>query len=164
MSMVHPTKLNLGSGFDYRDGYLNVDVNSDYDPDLVIDLEEFPWDLPTSHFEEIICQDVFEHINPRLRPEFLEEVKRVITDKGTFVITLPVPEVGAGWNVTHFGVPSWRWIHNTKRGSDWQLVSLSSQPVWLGHFMPDVVRRSLTRLGIRSISDTTAILTPKNYD
>lgn len=159
-----PAKLNLGSGWDYKTDYLNVDVNPDYDSDRIIDLEQFPWDLPTAHFEKVVCQDVFEHINPRKRLEFLSEIKRVLKEDSTFIITLPVPEVGAGWNVTHFGVPSWRWIHNSKRGEDWDVQSVSSQPVWFGRFLPDRIRRAITRVGIRCIAATTVVLTPRKQN
>jgi hypothetical protein len=35
-----PRKLNLGCGWDKRDGYLNVDLHGSHDPDLVADVRQ----------------------------------------------------------------------------------------------------------------------------
>ena len=40
-------KLNLGCGFDKRDGWLNVDSFPECAPDQLLDIEQTPWDLPT---------------------------------------------------------------------------------------------------------------------
>ena len=40
-------KLNLGCGFDKREGWLNVDSFAACQPDKLLDIEATPWDLPT---------------------------------------------------------------------------------------------------------------------
>ena len=49
------TKINLGCGHDYKDGWVNVDFYDDSKCDVVHDLEEFPWpweDLSLIHISE----------------------------------------------------------------------------------------------------------------
>lgn len=70
-----PTRLNAGSGKDFKEEYLNIDINSAWDPDILMDLSvpinpkeihkthRFgETSLPEGHFEEIIANDVLEHV------------------------------------------------------------------------------------------------------
>ena len=38
-------KYNLGCGTDKKEGYVNVDKYEVFNPDKIIDLEKFPWDI-----------------------------------------------------------------------------------------------------------------------
>jgi predicted SAM-dependent methyltransferase len=55
-------KLNLGCGFDRREGWLNVDNFGECQPDRLLDLEQTPWDLPSDAFDEILLKHVLEHV------------------------------------------------------------------------------------------------------
>ncbi len=55
-------KLNIGCGWDKRDGYLNIDVDPNCKPDLLIVDNDFS-KIPKNHFEEIVANDVLEHIS-----------------------------------------------------------------------------------------------------
>ena len=57
----YPQRLNLGCGFDIKLGYLNVDLNSCHNPDLVADIRCLKM-LPSGFYEEIIAQDCLEHL------------------------------------------------------------------------------------------------------
>ena len=65
-----PRRLNLGCGNDRRPGYLNVDIHEWQNPDLVADICHLDM-LPAGYYEEIVAQDVLEHL-PRL------DTKRVL--------------------------------------------------------------------------------------
>ena len=52
--------MNVVCGFDYRKGYLNVDLHAVHKPDLVADVTRLPM-LPPEAFDEILAQDVLEH-------------------------------------------------------------------------------------------------------
>ena len=61
MDLLKSKKLNLGCGYDKRAGYLNVDLNDFHSPDVVaniIELNEFP----SNSYQEIIAQDILEHV------------------------------------------------------------------------------------------------------
>lgn len=56
-----PRKINVGCGYDRREGYLNVDLHAVHEPDLVADVVSMPM-LPSGAFDEVLAQDVLEHV------------------------------------------------------------------------------------------------------
>lgn len=60
-----PRKLNFGCGQDKRAGYLNVDVDPQCEPDLLIKDGDTSA-IPRDYFEEIYANDVLEHF-PRMQ-------------------------------------------------------------------------------------------------
>ena len=61
MDLLQSKKLNLGCGYDKREGYLNVDLNDFHSPDLVANIIEMN-EFPSNAYEEIIAQDILEHV------------------------------------------------------------------------------------------------------
>ena len=55
-------KLNLGCGFDKRDGFVNADNFSECEPDVHIDIEQTPWPLADNSFDYILMKHVLEHV------------------------------------------------------------------------------------------------------
>ena len=75
--MSYPLKLNLGCGAKFKENYLNLDIDDEYNPDIVFDLNQPLFVEPTrsfatrrfgnitlhqNSFEDIIALDVLEHI------------------------------------------------------------------------------------------------------
>jgi predicted SAM-dependent methyltransferase len=84
----HPKRLNLGCGFDRRDGFLNVDINACHNPDLICDAANLQV-LPSSYYEYIVANDVLEHI-PRLRTRnVLREWNRILVKNGWLELRVP---------------------------------------------------------------------------
>lgn len=142
---VEASKLNLGSGGDYREGWHNVDIHEANDPDEVRDLEETPWPWPDDRFEEILVDNVLEHIDPRRRVPFLSECRRVLEPGGEMTVRLPTR---TGWDVTHYAVPSYRWPHHPDHADDWEVVSVSGDPVGPGRLMPEALALLCTRYDV----------------
>ena len=86
--LAHPRRLNLGAGFDNRPGYLNVDLNDFHGPDLVGDARSLP-QLPSGHYEEIIAQDVLEHLERADGPKALAEWRRLLAPGGRLWLRVP---------------------------------------------------------------------------
>lgn len=83
---VGPSRLNLGCGEDYRDGWHNVDVSPAVEPDEVADLQTTPWPWKDSAFEVIEARHVLEHLDTVPWSELL----RVLQSGGRFRLTYPI--------------------------------------------------------------------------
>jgi hypothetical protein len=59
--MTELKKINIGCGYDKRAGFLNVDMDPNCEPDLLITDNNFSV-LPRKHFETLVSMDVLEHI------------------------------------------------------------------------------------------------------
>jgi SAM-dependent methyltransferase len=54
--------LDVGCGSKKHAGAVGIDRSPDTDADVVHDLDELPWPLEDSGFDEIVLQDVIEHL------------------------------------------------------------------------------------------------------
>jgi len=83
-----PYRLNLGSGFDRSvTEAINVDINLAARPDVVADLNKFPYPFRDSVFDEVWCKDVIEHLD-RLTV-VMEDIHRISKAGAKVVITVP---------------------------------------------------------------------------
>jgi SAM-dependent methyltransferase len=67
--------LDVGCGSAKWPGAVGVDISPDTDADVVMDLDRFPYPLDSDAFDQILCQDVLEHVADPLRT--MEELHRV---------------------------------------------------------------------------------------
>jgi len=68
--------LDVGCGRKKYPGAVGVDVSADTDADVVLDLDRIPYEeLESDAFDQILCQDVIEHVESPLR--VMEELHRV---------------------------------------------------------------------------------------
>ena len=79
-------RLNLGSGTDIREGWINLDRSALPGVDVVHDVEELPLPFPSDSFDYVLCQDVLEHVDyiPLLR-----DIWRILRIGGTLHIRVP---------------------------------------------------------------------------
>ncbi len=91
-----PRRLNLGCGFDRREGFLNVDLQAFHEPDLVADITDLAM-LPGQYYEEILAIDVLEHL-PRTSTEaVLLSWHRLLQPNG--ILRLRVPSLEGLFNL-----------------------------------------------------------------
>jgi SAM-dependent methyltransferase len=83
-----PTRLNVGCGYDIRPHFLNVDNGDWHSPDLVADITDL-FMLPSGHFEEIVAQDVLEHIERGKQVSTLREWGRLLSPNGVLRVRVP---------------------------------------------------------------------------
>lgn len=90
-------KLNLGCGQNLREGYINVDKYASFAPDVVWDLEVFPWPFDTNSAEEIVMHHSLEHMGATADVflSIMKELYRVSAPAATIKITVPHPRSDA---------------------------------------------------------------------
>jgi len=79
-------KLNLGCGKDIREGWVNLDSHPLPGVDVVHDLERPPLPFQNEEFDEILCQDVLEHLE---YVPVLKELHRILKPGGRITIRVP---------------------------------------------------------------------------
>lgn len=83
-------KLNLGCGYNKLDGYINVDHDSNCNPDIVADLEDrLPFE--DNSVKEIILNHVLEHLGQQTTTflSIIKEFYRILKDQGELKIIVP---------------------------------------------------------------------------
>lgn len=80
-------KLNLGSGFDYRKGWVNVECAPTRPADIRHDLDKFPYPFKKNTFDEVVMINVLEHLREPIK--CLKEVIRISKDKAILKVVVP---------------------------------------------------------------------------
>jgi predicted SAM-dependent methyltransferase len=88
LSAPYPKKLNLGSGWDIREGYLNVDSLDHGETNLLADVTDLPM-LDSGYFDEIVAQDILEHIPRAKTVPTLREWNRLLSSDGVLFLRVP---------------------------------------------------------------------------
>ena len=86
-------KLNLGSGSKLLDNYTNVDKYEYFNPDVVHDLEHFPYPFNDDSVDEILLSHVLEHIgqSPDIFLKIIKELYRICHNNSSIKIIVPHP-------------------------------------------------------------------------
>lgn len=103
-------KLHLGSGTDYRKGWVNLDNNPDLKSDCNVDLETESIPYPDNYFDYVYSHHTLEHI--RNFPFIIDELWRVCK-KGA-IIEIIVPHFTSivrkyPYHVTPFGIDTFKY-------------------------------------------------------
>ncbi|HRI32068.1 MAG TPA: methyltransferase domain-containing protein, partial [Candidatus Kapabacteria bacterium] len=85
--LPQPLYLNLGCGKDVRDGFLNIDLYSDDERVIAMDIRFL--ELPDNCADGILASDVLEHFSHRETDAIIAEWARVLKPGGELVIRCP---------------------------------------------------------------------------
>lgn len=80
-------KLNLGCGRKHFPDHVNLDLVADVQPDVVHDLNRFPYPFPDRRFDEIVAYDVVEHVADVA--SLMREAWRMLVPGGRLILTTP---------------------------------------------------------------------------
>lgn len=89
MRNMNTAYLHLGCGAQKGHGYIGVDILPGPCVDVVHDLNEFPWPLPSDTYQRVICKDILEHLDNI--PRVMEEIYRVTVNGAETFIQSPTP-------------------------------------------------------------------------
>lgn len=79
-------KLNIGCGTDIKKGWVNLDFTPLPGVNVVHDIERLPLPFEDNEFDEILAQDVFEHVE---YIPVLKDLHRILKTGGTLTIRVP---------------------------------------------------------------------------
>lgn len=77
-------KLNIGCGKDYRDGWLNVDINHKFKADIYEDILTI--EFASGTFDVIVLVDVIAFINPRKVLDLFSKCSSWLKPRGIFIV------------------------------------------------------------------------------
>jgi SAM-dependent methyltransferase len=149
-SVSLPRTLNLGSGKKNVTGALNLDVTGGLGADVVHDLDVRPWPLPESQFDEVLANDVIEHLANVI--DAFEEIHRVCRDGAVVRVTVPhFSCANAFTDPTHrhyFGYFSFDYLTGGNELSYYTSVKFRKRSVQM-IFYPSLLNRMVWRLANR---------------
>jgi ubiquinone/menaquinone biosynthesis C-methylase UbiE len=80
-------KIQFGAGKRKLKGFVNVDVDNRFNPEILWDMNKFPYPFKNNSAEKIICEMTLEHINEPTRA--IDEFHRIINKQGYIYILVP---------------------------------------------------------------------------
>ena len=80
-------KFNLACGQNKLEGYINVDMVKTEAADKVMNLEQYPWDIPSDSVDEIIISHYVEHVTDLIK--FMNELHRIMKKGAKAFIVVP---------------------------------------------------------------------------
>ena len=121
--LVFKNPLNLGSGNDYIDGWTNVDLDPEMNPDIVCNLDTQDLRIPIKDntHDLVWCSHIMEHI--RYLPQLKDEILRILQPGGVLIVIVPhylsIDAWGDDTHVRAFSEHSWNreyWPGYDKKG------------------------------------------------
>lgn len=88
--------LNLGSGAFPKPGFINVDYYADTPPDVVHNLDEFPYPFADDEFDLVEADHCLEHLREPFR--VMQEIHRITKPGG--IVRIRVPHFSRGFTHT----------------------------------------------------------------
>jgi SAM-dependent methyltransferase len=79
--------LDVGCGAAKLADAVGLDISPDTDADVVHDLDEFPYPIDDASFDQIVMQDVIEHVREPIR--VMEELHRIARPGGRIQLRTP---------------------------------------------------------------------------
>jgi Methyltransferase domain len=116
-------KLNLGSGPNKMEGFINVDSCQFDNVDVVCNLGNDPWPWEDGSVDEVLCSHMVEHLTAAQRIHFVNELYRVLDLKGKATIITPHwASCRAYGDLTHQWPPvSEFWFYYLKK--EWRMAN-----------------------------------------
>jgi SAM-dependent methyltransferase len=81
------TTLHIGAGKRKIAGAVTLDINPRVNPDVLWDLNVFPYPFEDCTFDRVVCEHVIEHLREVI--SVMEELHRVCKPRGRVYVTVP---------------------------------------------------------------------------
>ncbi len=80
-------RVDLACGVSKKANFIGIDINPEVKPDIIHDLNVYPWPLEDQSCFELHCNHFVEHVHDI--KAFMEECHRILVLKGLFVLSAP---------------------------------------------------------------------------
>jgi len=129
-------RLNLGCGHDHRDGFINVDVSPQVNPDQLVDLETLPLPWADDEVDEILIKHTLEHLGqtPKAFLNLMCELWRICRHEAKMAIVVPHHRHDQFLNdPTHVRAitPAGLELFSRKRNREWIEKGMGNSPLGL---------------------------------
>jgi SAM-dependent methyltransferase len=145
-----PPILLFGSGNMKKDNALRIDINPRVQPDVLHDLDSFPYPFPDHTFSRIECYDILEHLDDLVN--VMQEIHRIGRHKAPVIITTPhFSSSNAYTDPTHrhfLGYYSFDYFTGENEWSFYTNVHFEKKDVYL-HFYPSLINRCISIIANR---------------
>jgi len=154
-------KLNLGCGFDKREGWLNADNFVECEPDQLLDIEATPWPFADNAFEHVLLKHVLEHVGAEFSvfKAVMRELYRVLAPDGLLEIYVPHVRSDTFWaDPTHVRAftPFTFEMMSKRRNRDWAarrvnatmlglMMDVDFEPVLIEQFYSEAWQQKVLR-------------------
>jgi hypothetical protein len=127
-------KLNLGCGQNKISDYINVDKYDSFQPDVVWDLETFPWPFDDNSVDEIVMRHSLEHMGASTECflSIMKELYRVSAPGAKIHIAVPHPRSdGFAGDPTHVRPinPNILSLFSKKKNAEWKTLGWPNTPL-----------------------------------
>lgn len=114
------TKLNLGCGDKIMEGYINIDKVQGKGV-LVYDLNKIPYPFKNDSIDEVYASHILEHLDLPVNL-FLNELKRILKDKGIVIVRVPIGFNSLSmFHTRFFNVCDFNWnVSDSEQRKFWQ--------------------------------------------
>jgi hypothetical protein len=100
-------RLDIGCGESKQKNWVGIDLRRCKGVDIVHDLQKFPWPIPSDSVLQALCSHLWEHIEPKNRIKFMDEIWRVMKVDGQLLLSVPYySSFGACQDPTHYPCPN----------------------------------------------------------
>ncbi len=93
-------KLNLGCGYDIREGWVNLDMYKNKGVDVAHDLNHYPYPFKKNYFDLIFSWNSLEHLKDA--DKGIRELHRILKPGGLLIVHVPYFNAAAAYKPTHF--------------------------------------------------------------
>jgi len=100
-------KLNLGCGWDKKEGFLNIDIAKETNPDIIHDLNNGLGFIKDNEVKYIFSSHTLEHIKPDNYLELISEMGRVSQHGCIWELELPFDNIVTRTNNSHYRSYAW---------------------------------------------------------
>jgi len=147
-------KINLGSGVDYREGWINVDSSDDVKCEIKHDIRLSPLPFKDNEADYIYCGNVLEHLTFDELIKVMKELHRIIKKGGILHISVPYynhpNSIDPFDHKTRFTFGSFDYFGKSAYGKEsskqWETIWEDGNPTLLGKFIPNFNVKTMKKI------------------